>query len=215
MPTTRCIYHGNLIRILLGGSISWPFLMVVVLHYKMPHCMKCISMPPMVGQVTCLIQIGVILTGRTTCPQQLCCTLITRKFCLPFLRPDVGPPLWANSRVLFHTDNITARAALHKGSARSPAIMPLLRELFWLSAIFNFHIDACYVPGELNDTPDCISRLNQPGYVAQLLNLMGIPVNCMYYVYICLLSHMSYGAFGYLLPQIWRYILWSPGQMPA
>ena len=78
-------------------------------------------------------------------------------------------PLWANSRVLFHTDNI---AALRKGSARSPAIMPLLRELFWLSAIFNFHIDACYIPGELNDTPDCILRLYQPGYVAQLLNLI-------------------------------------------
>ena len=66
--------------------------------------------------------------------------------------------------------------------------MPLLCELFWLSAIFNFHIDACYIPGALNDTPDCLSC--QPGYVAQLLNLMGIPVNCMRYVYIWLLSHM-------------------------
>ena len=61
-------------------------------------------------------------------------------------------PLWVNSQVLFHIDNITARAALRKGSARSPAIMPYLRELFWLSALFNFHIDACFIPGVLNDT---------------------------------------------------------------
>ena len=33
-----------------------------------------------------------IQTGRTTCPQQLCCTLMTRKFWRPFWRPDVGPP---------------------------------------------------------------------------------------------------------------------------
>ena len=115
-------------------------------------------------------------------------------------------PLWVNSRVLFHTDNITARAALRKGSARSPAIMPYLRELFWLSALFNFHIDACFIPGVLNDTPDCISRLNQSGFVPSLLNLMGIPVPHLRDIYFLFLSHMSYNTFCSLFPQIQRYI---------
>ena len=109
-----------------------------------------------------------------------------KKFFSAILAAQSWVPLWANSRVLFHTDNITARAALRKGSAKCSAITPLLCELFWLSAIF--YIDACYISGGLNDTPACISRLKQPGYVAQLLNLMGIPVNCMRYVYIWLFS---------------------------
>ena len=36
------------------------------------------------------------------------------------------------------------RTRLH-GCVRSPAIMPLIRELFWLSAIFNFDIEACKI----------------------------------------------------------------------
>ena len=68
-------------------------------------------------------------------------------------------PRWANSRVLFHTDNITVRAALRTGSAKSPRIMPYLSELFWLSALFNFTMDAVHIPGHQNDTPDTISRL--------------------------------------------------------
>ena len=93
-------------------------------------------------------------------------------------------PLWANSRVIFHTDNITARAALSKGTAKSQVIMPFLRELFWWSAIYNFTIDACFIPGRLNDTPDTISRLRQTGYIPSLLNLMGLPVTVLKFVYL-------------------------------
>ena len=92
-------------------------------------------------------------------------------------------PLWANSRVIFHTNNITARAALSKGTAKSQVIMPFLRELFWWSAIYNFTIDACFIPGRLNNTPDTISRLLQPGYIPSLLNLMGLPVTVLKFVY--------------------------------
>jgi hypothetical protein len=72
-------------------------------------------------------------------------------------------PYWANSRVCFHTDSTTARAALAKGTAKSPLIMPYLRELFWYSAMYNFTIDARYIPGIANDTPDMISRLSPAG----------------------------------------------------
>ena len=64
------------IWILHGGSIPWQYLM----HWKMPHCMRCIWMSPMVGPAMCLLQIGVIPTGRMTWHQQLHCTLMTRKF---------------------------------------------------------------------------------------------------------------------------------------
>ena len=66
-------------------------------------------------------------------------------------------PLWANSRVIFHTDNITARAALSKGIAKSQVLMPFLRELFWWSAIHNFTTDACFIPGQLKVAEDDIT----------------------------------------------------------
>lgn len=116
-------------------------------------------------------------------------------------------PLWANSRVLFHTDNITARAALRKGSAKSWRIMPYLRELFWLSALFNFTIDAVYIPGHQNDTPDMISRLEQPGYFPVFINTIGLPVTAWHYVLSCLPAHVSYPSICSILPQIRKYLV--------
>ena len=115
-----------------------------------------------------------------------------------------------NKEIIFHTDNITARAALSKGTAKSQVIMPFLRELFWWSAIYNFTIDASFIPGRLNDTPDTISRLCQPGYIPSLLNLMGLPVTVLKFVYPLFFVHMSHKALSCLLPQIHRYIAWNP-----
>ena len=115
--------------------------------------------------------------------------------------------LWANSRVIFHTDNITARAALFKGTAKSQVLMPFLRELFWWSAIYNFTIDACLIPGWLNDTPDTITRLRQPGYTLSLLNLMGLPVTVLKFVYPLFLVHMSHKALSKMSSLQWNYCL--------
>ena len=58
-------------------------------------------------------------------------------------------PHWANQRVCFHVDNQTARAILNKGTCRNKTVMMYLRQLFWLSAIYNFKIQAIYLPGKL------------------------------------------------------------------
>ena len=114
-------------------------------------------------------------------------------------------PYWANSRVVFHTDSITARAALQKGTARSGRIMPYLQELFWWSAQFNFSIDAVYIPGRDNDTPDIISRLQQPGYLPTFVNLIGLPTTAMHYVVSMLPLHMSFYSLCSILPQILKH----------
>ena len=48
--------------------------------------------------------------------------------------------------------------------------MALLRELFWLSAIFNFHLTARHIAGSDNILSDFISRLHEHKYWAQILS---------------------------------------------
>jgi len=110
---------------------------------------------------------------------------------------------WANSKVKFFTDNICTRANLIKGTSKNKLLMPFLRELFWLSATYNFHITAEYIPGKFNDIPDAISRLHERGQLERLGSLMEIPshTSC-FWVYHCFPWHMSTNSLLFLLPQI-------------
>jgi hypothetical protein len=125
--------------------------------------------------------------------ETLCAVLAARRWA----------PLWANSRVRFFTDNICTRANLVKGTAKNSLLMPFIRELFWLSAIYNFEISAVYVPGRCNDLPDAISRLHQDGQVTRLGSIFGIPtVICGFWVSHCFPVHMSRNALFAIFSQI-------------
>ena len=103
-------------------------------------------------------------------------------------------PYWRDSVVVFHTDNITARAWLRKGYARSPCVMPWLRELYLLSVWYNFEIACEWIPGVENVLPDAISHFRLPLYCRYVLFCIGIDVSNVelfpYYVPI-LANHMS------------------------
>ena len=47
---------------------------------------------------------------------------------------------------------------LNTGHSTSVNSMFWVRELFWLSVIFNFHLVASYVPSKANVVPDFLSR---------------------------------------------------------
>lgn len=105
--------------------------------------------------------------------------------------------LWAHSRVIIHTDSMVAKAILNKGTTRNTAVMPVLRQLFWLAATYNFDLTAVYLPGKLNDRADAISRLQEPG---QLLRL-----DSFYNYSLCpwqLPYHMNSQAFSAITHQI-------------
>ena len=70
-------------------------------------------------------------------------------------------PSWRNKNIVVYCDNTAAVAMINKGSTRHPIMMKYLRELFWLSAIYNFRITARHIPGVQNITADHISRLHQ------------------------------------------------------
>lgn len=78
-------------------------------------------------------------------------------------------PLWQNKKIIVYSDNTVTVAAINKGSSRNRAIMHCLRHLFWLSATFNFHMVAKFIPGFQNTVADSASRLHLPGYLQVLL----------------------------------------------
>lgn len=70
-------------------------------------------------------------------------------------------PLLTGQHVLIRTDNMTAMSVLNKSSSRSTEMMPILREIFWLSVRYDFLVSSVYLPGDLNVLADRISRLNE------------------------------------------------------
>jgi len=112
---------------------------------------------------------------------------------------------WANSEVTVCTDSVVAKVVINRGSYRDPYIMSALRYLFWMSVEHNFKLHAIHVPGTLNQLPDAISRLPEPG---QLLRLQSLLLNWHHFmtpISNCLCNwkfHMSSGAFQVLKPQL-------------
>jgi hypothetical protein len=54
----------------------------------------------------------------------------------------------SGTHFIVRTDNKTAMAAWNKGSSRSREIMPIVREIFWLSVKFDFTLRAVFLPSE-------------------------------------------------------------------
>ena len=114
---------------------------------------------------------------------------------------------WAGCKVMVCTDNTTAMYAINKGTSKSPEIMWLLRQLFWLSCVFDFEIKCQHIPGTYNVVADCISRLYEDDRLDQLESMLGYitPLFACLWPYIFVL-HMSYASFLSLLSQILRWL---------
>lgn len=77
-------------------------------------------------------------------------------------------PLWRNKHIIIYSDNTVTVSALNKGTCRNDAIMRCIRSLFWLSASYNFHLTARFLPGVQNIAADSASRLCSPGHLETL-----------------------------------------------
>ena len=53
---------------------------------------------------------------------------------------------WTNKGIYIQSDNMTSVATINRGTSPDP-FMSCLCVLFWLSAQFNFHVTAKYIPG--------------------------------------------------------------------
>lgn len=65
---------------------------------------------------------------------------------------------WSASSILVHCDNESTVQCINKGRSHSPALMPMLRRLTWISACDQFIIRAKHVPGSQNQIADSLSR---------------------------------------------------------
>ena len=81
-------------------------------------------------------------------------------------------PSWSGQHIVIHSDNTTAVSILNKGSCKNKVVMGFLRELFWLSAIYNFRITAKHIPGQKNVVADAISRLHESYYLDRFCCLL-------------------------------------------
>ena len=105
-----------------------------------------------------------------------------------FLAVRRWAPCWKNKRIFIHLDNVTTVSAINKGTSRNPFIMACLRQLFWLSAMYNFHISARFLLGISNTVADDISRLHEPGRLEKIISYVhmspGFPCTCLMLVFL-------------------------------
>ena len=89
------------------------------------------------------------------------CHINLKELYTVFLSAKRWAPYWARKHIIVYTDNTATRFMINKGTSRNQVAMSWLRELFGLSAWFNFHLTARYIPGKYNILSDTISRLDQ------------------------------------------------------
>ena len=112
-------------------------------------------------------------------------------------------PLWQGADITVITDSVVAKAVINKGTCKNPLVMESLRNLFWLQVKYNFRLKAIHIPGSLNDLPDAISRLHEPGQILRLKSLLdNWHRHSQYHAHIDWASHMSCYAFQVVLPRL-------------
>ena len=94
--------------------------------------------------------------------------------------------LWQGMHLIVRSDNAATVAAVNKSTSRSPELMSLIRDLFWLSVQFDFRLTAAFIPGKLNILADRISRLHEPIAAIEAWNLLThlTPFNCFMCFYL-------------------------------
>ena len=108
-------------------------------------------------------------------------------------------PLWSGLHICVRSDNSATVASINKGSSRSPELLSLIQELFWLSVEFSFKLSAFFIPGKVNYLADRISRLD---VLPQALDAHSILSNFSGGIVPCV-NHMSPRSFIWLQDQ-WR-----------
>jgi hypothetical protein len=112
-------------------------------------------------------------------------------------------PLWKGLHIMVRSDNSATVAAVNNTTSKSPELLSLIRELYWLSVKFDFKLSASHIPGVDNVLSDAISRMFEVEKALLMKELLMLNSNvCMY----CL-KHMSKKSFSFLQDawcQKWR-----------
>ena len=74
---------------------------------------------------------------------------------------------WSSKRVLVHCDNQTVADLWQHGSSRCPALMSLVRCMFFAAASNNYTVVIKHIPGSHNVIADALSRAQMAKFRAQ------------------------------------------------
>ncbi|CAC5425548.1 unnamed protein product [Mytilus coruscus] len=105
---------------------------------------------------------------------------------------------WRNKRVIIFCDNAATVNCLNKCTSKNSVLMSYLRELFWLSAKYNFHIKTLHIARKENILADTISRLHVRSMCESFMRFY---LPCPLYVH-DLKSHMSGNSLDFLLSRV-------------
>jgi hypothetical protein len=106
--------------------------------------------------------------------------------------------LWTGRHILVRSDNLALMSAINKASSRSPDLLKLVKELFWLSVRYDFRLSASYLPGKLNILSNKLSRLHclkdaefARGMLVGYRNILSCKSHMSYDVYVSLQEEWS------------------------
>ena len=66
---------------------------------------------------------------------------------------------WSDQHIVCYSDNTQVVSCVNRGTSSNVHCMSMLREIFWYSALYNFHITCRHVRGVDNYLPDLLSRI--------------------------------------------------------
>ena len=81
---------------------------------------------------------------------------------------------WRDQHVLCYTDNTQAMSAVNRGTSVSKESMCVIRQIFWICALYNIYLSARHIAGEVNLLADWLSRTVIRGY----LGIDNLPLCC-------------------------------------
>lgn len=83
-------------------------------------------------------------------------------------------PKWARRLIVTTCDNMASVFTINKGSAKNPAMMVAMRELFLVAAKGSFEMKAKYINTKLNVMADAISRGDIDRFLEHAYNVLGV-----------------------------------------
>lgn len=119
--------------------------------------------------------------------------------------------MFENKYVILYTDNQCTAHILNKCSSKNSVLMKYMRDMFWVSARYNFCVKVLYMRGCLQTIPDAISRLHENNGLIRVQKVLNDWYLChaMYkniFMFFNLSDHMSMHSLYCLLDQVmaWR-----------
>ena len=127
------------------------------------------------------------------CPEVLHMHINLKEIFTVFLASIRWAKAWRNQHIIVYSDNMATVHMINKGSTKNTVVMDWLRHLFWLSAVYNFHLNARHVKGVDNGVSDFLSRLvhSKPNIWKVFIVSQGLDTNID--------EHLSHCTLNYLL----------------